>query len=47
MLDSLNRKRLADIVVRRLNLEKGDHVKFFRDKETGGLLIVKLRENRK
>ena len=47
MVDSLNRKYLADIVVRKLELRKGDCVQFFRDKQTGGVLIVKVRGDRK
>jgi DNA-directed RNA polymerase subunit H (RpoH/RPB5) len=47
LVDSLNRKYLADIVVRKLELRKGDCVQFFRDKQTGGVLIVKVRGDRK
>ena len=41
MTESLNRKHLADIIVRKLQLRKGDHVQFFRDRQTDGILIVK------
>ena len=42
MSEPLNRKHLADIVVRKLEITKGDRLQFFRDKRTDGLLIVKV-----
>lgn len=38
----MNRKRLADLIVRKMRLDKGDHIQFFRDKQTDGILIVKV-----
>jgi DNA-directed RNA polymerase subunit H (RpoH/RPB5) len=42
MIESLNRKHLADIIVRKLQLKRGDSIQFFRDKVTNGILIVKI-----
>ena len=41
MIEPLNRKALADIVVRKLRLKPGDQVQFFNDRITDGILIVK------
>jgi hypothetical protein len=42
MIEPLTRKRLADILVRKLELRKGDCLKFYKDRETNGILIVKV-----
>ncbi|MGA2628388.1 MAG: hypothetical protein ABSF63_15155 [Candidatus Bathyarchaeia archaeon] len=44
MTEPLDRKHLANIVVRKLGLKRGDRIEFFKDKVTDGILIVKRAE---
>ena len=41
MIEPLDRKDLANIVVRKLRLKCGDRIEFLRDRVTDGILIMK------